>query len=122
MEDGVLANSPQESIPGQGNPGAAPPTRCTLNGSAYLTELFALVVGTPAFMVTAEGSHEITRVYYVEDKFNLGFGPDRAGSNSASPRVKSADFEPEGKGLTLQMDTGHVLRIPASRLQSTWRV
>jgi hypothetical protein len=126
LEHVVQQESPQEPEAGPGNPGKNE-ARCTVDGQP-VSELFCLIIGPPAFLITKEGSHEMTRVFYAEDDntkkvcFNLGFGPDRAGSGSGSPRVKSAAYEPEGRGLTLMMDSGHVCRISAGRIQATWRV
>lgn len=95
-------------------------SRCILYGTEPLSELFVDIQGG-AFIQTPAGRHEFSCLRYVDSVFHLGHGPNQAGPGRTDPKVDSVEFEPEGKGLTIHLAGGYVTRVPAARLQGTWR-
>lgn len=79
-------------------------------------ELHALI-SPAAFMVSpSNGTHEITRCYFVKGKYEVSYASDRLGSHT----VLAADFN-SATGLAITVSGGYVVLIPKDRVQLTYR-
>lgn len=77
-----------------------------------------MLINPAAFLITSEGTHELTRCYYQDGKYVVGpSGLTRLGQYTCV----GADLEPDGQ-LRLTFTGGYRVLVPDSRVQLTYRV
>lgn len=92
------------------------PESCTVDGQPVL-ELSALVVPAAYFVSPSSGTAEITRIYYHDGKYTSAYATARLGDATVVGAHYSADT-----GLLVVLTGGYRVRIPAARVQASWRV
>lgn len=91
-------------------------SRCTVDG-VPVAEL-ALLIKPVAFLVTVEhGTHELTRVFFHGEKFQVGVDTQRLGGIG----IGNVDYRTQG-GLRITWDHGYEMFIPSGHCQVTWRL
>jgi hypothetical protein len=90
--------------------------RCTVDG-LEVVEL-AVLIKPVAFLVTIEhGTHELTRVYFHKEKFQVGVDTQRLGGIG----IQRVDYRTQ-TGLRVTWDHGYEMFIPSAHCQATWRL
>ena len=90
--------------------------RCTVDGRP-VAEL-AVLIKPVAFLITVEhGQHELTRMYFHNDKFTVGIDTQRLGGIG----VERVDYKTE-HGLRVTWQHGYEMFIPATHCQATWKL
>lgn len=81
-------------------------------------ELAALIIPAVFLVTEGDGTHEITRCYYLKGKYTIAAGER---SRLGPFEVLGADLGADGR-LTLTFSQGYVVTAPADRIQATHRV